>query len=1039
MAKQILDEYIDRSAIKSDTEFFLTEAKKVAAALQDLTGKGLTAESAKSFKSIVDGLRDVQKAQEALNKTLLQGDKLSRDQIKTATELAKQKAAAAKATENETRAEQAKLKVQGETVRNQKLLAQYEAQLAKEQEKLAKQQEKANKELDKANNAYSQLSKRYNEAANASKRRGAELLIEAQGNSKLYTELLKTDKAYITATADAVKYYQQLDLLENTVGQAQRRVGQYERAQFSLNQVLREAPAFANSLQTGFMAISNNLPMLVDEFKKLKESTGSSYQAFKVLATGLFSFQTALLVGITALTVYGKEIGEWFSSLGEGADKYDAVIQAQKEMNSISVESAKTFSKEKVELTALLAVAQDETKSKLERSAAIKKINDQMPDHLGNITLENVKTAEGIKIINSYIETLGKKALAQAYISKIQTLYVKLIDAENSSVQDNITLWDQFVSRVKNPSVTGISPAQIAEETARGARNRQANITLLKEEISLLEKKFVADLKDGKAQLDLFDGNDEKDKVDKSAQKNASDELKARKEIKLAQLKFEADIQNEIVNDERESYSTRIEASKKFFQLQLAIIKRSHEFENEELDKKVKDEKLTEAQVHEQRLRIQQKYDFEMQNAVKHNSELLIKIRKSSIEKQIAETNKGFEEQMSNLENQRKEELRLLGKRFTDGEITESEFRQKQIEIEERYNEISLKAEIEYYANLINLLRDFGLDVTDAEAKLYDARLKLQQQFNSQREELNKSDAEKSKKYHKDAIKNSKEYEDYIKALPNKLKDARNRLFSELQNTLQALISGGFEREKNRLQDQIDKNEQLKEKEIERINSSADTEERKAARIQIVEARTAAQREQLEQRQRRADQQKANFDRLFALATIGQETAKAVMAQTKFLPASAPLIALILGLGAAQATRVLATPIPRYKYGTEGHPGGNAIVGDGYQHEVATLPDGSTFITPDVPTMMFLPEGTKVSPSIDDYLAKMPVPLPYIREKTSTSTNDSTRMMMKGFGYIVDAIQNKKELHISGTHAGVSSIIKQGNNWLKYVNDQTNF
>lgn len=110
---------------------------------------------------------------------------------------------------------------------------------------------------------------------------------------------------------------------------------------FGLAQITREFPAFANSAQTGFMALSNNIPMLFDQIGMLKQQNdaliASGQKApgvFKTLVGALFSWQTALSVGVTFLTLYGKEIGNLFLSLIKGKDAIDQAIERIKILNS---------------------------------------------------------------------------------------------------------------------------------------------------------------------------------------------------------------------------------------------------------------------------------------------------------------------------------------------------------------------------------------------------------------------------------------------------------------------------------------------------------------------------------------------------------------------------------------------------------------------------------------------------------------------------------------------------------------------------------
>lgn len=57
-------------------------------------------------------------------------------------------------------------------------------------------------------------------------------------------------------------------------------------------------------------------------------------------------------------------------------------------------------------------------------------------------------------------------------------------------------------------------------------------------------------------------------------------------------------------------------------------------------------------------------------------------------------------------------------------------------------------------------------------------------------------------------------------------------------------------------------------------------------------------------------------------------------------------------------------PVPKYAHGTDGHPGGLAVVGDGKGNnagqELVTTPDGQNYLSPAKPTLVNLPKGTHV-------------------------------------------------------------------------------
>jgi len=83
----------------------------------------------------------------------------------------------------------------------------------------------------------------------------------------------------------------------------------------SFTQIGRELPSLAIGLNTFLLAISNNLPMFTDNLKKLKDanaelvkSGGEAPSMFKSLTGAIFSWQTAITIGITLLTVYGEKL-----------------------------------------------------------------------------------------------------------------------------------------------------------------------------------------------------------------------------------------------------------------------------------------------------------------------------------------------------------------------------------------------------------------------------------------------------------------------------------------------------------------------------------------------------------------------------------------------------------------------------------------------------------------------------------------------------------------------------------------------------------
>ena len=168
-------------------------------------------------------------------------------------------------------------------------------------------------------------------------------LTEAERNSDFGKGLL----ASIQLTDAEIKK------LDATIGNHQRNVGNYASGWNGLNvsiqQMVRELPSLSMGFNTFFLAISNNLPIFVDELKRataqVKEMKAAGQQTtpvWKQLLGGIFSWQTALIVGITLLTQYGDKIIDWVKGLFNGGEAAKKAAEEQKKLN----EAIKDFSKE---------------------------------------------------------------------------------------------------------------------------------------------------------------------------------------------------------------------------------------------------------------------------------------------------------------------------------------------------------------------------------------------------------------------------------------------------------------------------------------------------------------------------------------------------------------------------------------------------------------------------------------------------------------------------------------------------------------------
>jgi hypothetical protein len=134
-----------------------------------------------------------------------------------------------------------------------------------------------------------------------------------------------------------------LKTLDSNTGRFQRNVGNYATATNSLSQVLREMPAFTYSVQTGILGISNNLPILLDQFKALRIETGSTSQALKIFAGSILSFPNLFTIAIGLITIFSDKIFQTGKAANEAAEDIKTAGDAlQSAYNSTEFKDALT-------------------------------------------------------------------------------------------------------------------------------------------------------------------------------------------------------------------------------------------------------------------------------------------------------------------------------------------------------------------------------------------------------------------------------------------------------------------------------------------------------------------------------------------------------------------------------------------------------------------------------------------------------------------------------------------------------------------------
>lgn len=317
-------------------------------------------------------------------------------------------------------------------------------------------------------------------------------------------------KALLAQIANVQK---ELSAAEQASGRFQRNVGNYASAWnglgFSVQQVARELPSLAVSANTFFLAISNNIPILVDEIARARKEYAAFQEALKAgntnvkavapvwqqLTKSLISWQTALVVGLTLLSVHGKEIISWIGSLGQAnkklAETYQLTKDFQKAVSKSTNEVLTSIEKLSQGWKKLGGDMKSQEKYILENRDAFNKTG---------IVINTVADAENLLITNkeNFIKAIMDKAKAAAVMELAAKEYEKSIQAmleADAKAEKGVTFGDRFKSwLVRSASGKDLSGTLQQEDLSPEAFAKKAEENLRKK-AEEYQKEMVALIK----------------------------------------------------------------------------------------------------------------------------------------------------------------------------------------------------------------------------------------------------------------------------------------------------------------------------------------------------------------------------------------------------------------------------------------------------------------------------------------------------------------------------------------------------------------
>ena len=287
--------------------------------------------------------------------------------------------------------------------------------------------------------------------------------------------------------------YEEMDRIQRSTGKYQLGVGHYSRAINGLNQaaaqLVRELPSATVSAQTFFLAISNNIPIFVDQIQRLRQENAdliaSGKPGINVLKQTLKSFMswnTLLVLGITLLTQYGSKIVDWAKNLLKGKETFDLAGEAAKKFSEANQKVASSAVESTTKLRVLYSAATDETRSLKERTAAAEELQSEYPTYFQNLTQEEILVGKAKTAYDNLTYSLTENAKARAYLDQIADNEKELVDLEFKRVEasNKVNQAKEFEAKAQEAVFKFATNAQISQST-------QATLTAARERVAQAE------------------------------------------------------------------------------------------------------------------------------------------------------------------------------------------------------------------------------------------------------------------------------------------------------------------------------------------------------------------------------------------------------------------------------------------------------------------------------------------------------------------------------------------------------------------------
>ena len=569
-------------------------------------------------------------------------------------------------------------------------------QLLQSQKQLNIAQKNGEVAAKSATGSYNQLYAQYNLIKNVLNAMSTEMR-NAEGVGKLWE-------------AEALRIMNAMKGMQEATGKHTLSVGDYTKAfnglSIATQQVLREMPTLANSMQQFFIAISNNVPIFVDNLKAVQKETGSWVTAMKAVLSSVFSWQTALLVVLTILPRIAKAISDKRKANEEEAKaqekarkETEKAVEAYRSLYDILSDISVKVGTSITEVSTLTRILNDNNRSLDDRIGAGKRLKQIFDEELNGYSAEEIAAGKAMVTIQQLTTLIYEQAKARAILNEITELTQKQLELEEraklyenykvgtrtvkelseaideankkgqsvrlgANEQEYVNTYRSIMSEVRGlqnqiNALTGqIDPSKLLDDATKGTKDALDKITDYYWEWVESNAKIIKDAEDRDIAL-----NDVKYEKAKDTYQKILDEQKAAGTLTAEQEKYLTDI---ILNLETERQQSR-----------LAIIDKYYKQLWEEIRKGL-DTSVMEEFIDEEDVSISGKYEKMLANIstqiINARASLNDSLLNGSYEEAKQEGSILNDLLREKLEKEREYQKALLQMRYETGELTQDQY-----------------------------------------------------------------------------------------------------------------------------------------------------------------------------------------------------------------------------------------------------------------------------------------------------------------------------------------------------------------------------